>query len=160
MMKATAPCVSRESERVRLKPDPTDVTAVPRAESAVIAFPAGIPGFESCRRFVLVTAPELAPFAYLNALDPPAASFLTIDPSLLDPAYDKTLRDFERARLNAPAPGARPEDALLWLAIVTVGPDGGTANLRAPVVINPRRMVGCQFIRDESEYPVNFPIGG
>ena len=126
----------------------------PHADAAVITFPAGIPGFESCRRFVLMTAPEIAPFAHLNALDPPAASFLTIDPRLLDPAYDLTLRDFERARLNA---GTEP---LLWLAIVNLGPEGASANLRAPVVINPARLIGCQFIRDDHDYPVRFPFGG
>jgi flagellar assembly factor FliW len=157
MRKAIVPVRSPEPSTAQ---SPDGPSVQPRAESAVIAFPAGIPGFESCRRFVLVTAPELAPFAYLNALDPPAASFLTIDPALIDPAYDRTLRDFERARLNAPASSERPEDALLWLAIVTIGRDGGTVNLRAPVVINPRRMIGCQFIRDESEYSVSFPIGG
>jgi flagellar assembly factor FliW len=126
---------------------------LPHADSAVIEFPAGIPGFETCRRFVLVDSDELAPLCCLNALDPPQASFLTIDPLLLDPSYDLTLRDFERARLDAAG------DPLLWLAIVTVTPEGATANLRAPIVINPRRLVGCQFIRDDSKYPVHFPIG-
>jgi flagellar assembly factor FliW len=136
-------------------PPPADGRRGPTVgqESLVVEFPAGIPGFETCRRFVLVTSPDLAPLTCLQALDPPEASFLAIDPTLLDPGYDLTLREFERARLGA------GDEALVWLAIVTVADKTATANLRAPVVINPRRMLGCQFIRDDSEYPVRFSIG-
>ena len=124
------------------------------AESPVISFPGGVPGFQMCRRFVVIAPEELAPLRCLNALDSPEPSFLVIDPLLVDPSYDLTLRDFERARLGAPG------ETLLWLAIVTVTPEGATVNLRAPVVINTARMVGCQFIRDNSDYPVSFPIVG
>lgn len=122
-------------------------------EPLIVEFPAGIPGFETCHRFVLVSSPELAPLACLQALDPPEASFLAVDPRLLEPGYDLTLREFERARLGA------GDEPLLWLAIVTIANGEATANLRAPIVINPRRMTGCQFIRDEVEYPVRYSLG-
>ncbi len=123
------------------------------SQELVVEFPSGIPGFEACRRFVLVTAPDLAPLACLSSLDPPEASFLVIAPTALDRGYDLTLRQFERARIGA------GNDPLLWLAIVSVAGGVATANLRAPVVINPRRMLGCQFIRDEEKYAVSFPLG-
>ena len=119
----------------------------------VVEFPAGIPGFESCRRFVLVASAELSPLGCLKALDSPDVSFLVIDPTLLYLGYDLTLSEFERARL-----GASPDEPLLWLAIVTITENEATANLRAPIVINPRRMTGCQFIRENDEYLVRFPI--
>ncbi len=122
-------------------------------EPLIVEFAAGIPGFETCHRFVLVSSPELAPLACLQALDPPEASFLAVDPRLLEPGYDLTLREFERARLGA------GDEPLLWLAIVTIANGEATANLRAPIVINPRRMTGCQFIRDEVEYPVRYSLG-
>jgi flagellar assembly factor FliW len=127
-------------------------TAVPTGR-LVIDFPSGIPGFESCRRFVVIASPELAPLACLRALDPPEASFLAIDPRIIDPEYDLTLREFERVRLGA------GDEPLLWLALVTVAGDSATVNLRAPVVINPRRMLGCQFIRDDRDYSVSHPLG-
>lgn len=122
-------------------------------EALVVTFPAGIPGFETCRRFVVIASPEIAPLAWLKALDPPEASFLTIDPRLVDREYDLTLREFERGRLAA------GDDPLVWLSLVTVTGDKATVNLRAPIVINPRRMIGCQFIRDDRDYPVHFPLG-
>ncbi len=130
-----------------------DAAGAAAGEPLIVEFPAGIPGFETCHRFVLVSSPELAPLACLQAVDPPAASFLTVDPRLLEPGYDLTLREFERARLGA------GDEPLLWLAIVTITNGEATANLRAPIVINPRRMTGCQFIRDEVEYPVRYSLG-
>lgn len=122
-------------------------------ERQIIDFPAGIPGFEQCRRFILIAPPELAPLACLRAIDPPEASFLVIDPRIVTADYDLTLREFERVRLGV------SDEPLLWLALVTVTGDAATVNLRAPVVVNPRRMLGCQFIRDDHEYPVSHPLG-
>lgn len=134
---------------------PAGVTRAPRnSEPQVVEFAAGIPGFETCHRFVVITSPDLAPLSCLQSLDPPEASFLLVDPRLLDPSYDVSLREFERVRL-----GAAVGEPLLWLAIVTVADGKATANLRAPIVINPARMQGCQFIRDDDRYPVHFPLG-
>jgi flagellar assembly factor FliW len=80
-------------------------------------------------------------------------SFLVIDPRLLSFGYDITLSEPERARI-----GAGPDEPLLWLAIVTITESDATANLRAPVVINPGKMLGCQVIRDNDQYPVQFVI--
>lgn len=84
------------------------------------------------------------------ALDAPQVSFLTIDPTLLDPRYHLTLREFERARIRA------ADEQLMWLVILTVTRRGISANLGAPIVINSRWMLGCQFIRDDSDYPIRF----
>jgi flagellar assembly factor FliW len=119
----------------------------------VIHFPAGIPGFEGCRRFVLLVSEALTPLSCLQSLDPPEPSFVTVDPAVLVPNYDFTLRELERRRL-----GAAVRDRLLWLASVTVTDCSAKANLRAPFVINPDRMLGCQFIRENDAYPVGFPI--
>ena len=129
----------------------TDTPAC-NASQVVIEFPAGIPGFENCRHFVLITSPDLSPLQCLQAVDVPNASFLAIDPTLIDESYDLTLREFERFRIAA------GRDPLLWLALVTVAGEDATVNLRAPIVINPTRMLGCQFIRDDRDYPVHLPL--
>jgi flagellar assembly factor FliW len=122
-------------------------------ETAVVEFPSGIPGFESHRRFILITSAELSPLGCLKSVDSSDVSFLVIDPRLLSFDYDLTLSDFERARL-----GAGPGEPLLWLAIVTITEQAASANLRAPVVINPAKMIGCQVIRENDQYPVQFVI--
>ena len=132
---------------------PANLSATPDVQ--VVEFSAGIPGFEMCRRFVVIALPATVS-AQLSAVARSAGSVVSHRRSTAARSADNdfTLREFERARL-----GAAVDEALVWLAIVTVALDGSaTANLRAPVVINARRMVGCQFIRDDHEYPVRFPL--
>jgi flagellar assembly factor FliW len=129
------------------------VTLAQPVESIVVDFPSGIPGFESHQRFVLIASAELSPLGCLKAVDATDVSFLVIDPRLLFLSYDLTLNEFERARI-----GARSDEPLLWLAIVTITEREATANLRAPIVINPANMIGCQVIRENDQYPVQFVI--
>lgn len=119
----------------------------------VIAFPSGMPGFEQCRRFVLLSSDELAPFQCLQSVDGPAASFLVIDPRRALPDYRCALSETDRLRL-----GGTEDDALLWAAIVTVQADQTLVNLRAPVVINPTLMVGYQLMPSNGIYPLRFEL--
>jgi flagellar assembly factor FliW len=115
--------------------------------ASVVQFAHGLPGFERCRRFVVLSDARLAPFTALHGLDAPGPTFLTLDPRGLVADYAVALGPRERARLDAGA-----EEPLLWLAIVHVDETALTANLRAPIVINPRRMIGLQIVGDESPY--------
>ena len=119
----------------------------------VIEFPAGMPGFEQCRQFVLLSSDELAPFQCLQSVDGPAASFLVIDPRRAPPDYRCALSETDRVRL-----GGTEDDALLWAAIVTVQAEQTLVNLRAPVVINPSLMVGYQLMPSNSLYPLRFEL--
>ena len=59
-----------------------------------------------------------------------------------------------RARL-----GAGDDSALLWLALVTMDAgQGPSVNLRAPIVVNPARMLGFQVMPHESLYPLRHPL--
>jgi flagellar assembly factor FliW len=127
----------------------TSVTA-----DTIVTFPDGLPGFETARRFVLVRAEGLAPFTLVRGVDPGAPAFVAIEPARVDAEYPATLGAADRVRL-----GAGPDDALLWLALVTIGEDGAaTANLRAPIVINPARMVGLQVVDAGGHYALDHPL--
>ncbi len=137
-----------------LRTSELDVPDAPPAHTPVadntIEFPDGIPGFESCRRFVLLASEEAAPLQRLDAVDGPAASFLGVDPRLVFPTYRCRLNDSELRRLKADE-----TTTLVWLALVMVEADGTVAvNLRAPIVINPERMIGCQSMPDSGLYPI------
>ena len=121
-------------------------------ENAVITFAEGLPGFEKCRRFVLLSSEDLAPLWCLQGLDAPEPSFLAVDPALVLPRYRRVLSDADHARLG--------DDELdfVWLALVTVSGEDAVVNLRAPVVINAKRMVGAQVIQDRSPYQINHPL--
>ena len=125
------------------------------ADPGVVTFVNGLPGFETCRRFVLMSAPTLEPFVYLNALDAPQPSFLMVDPRLIMADYQMPLTDADRRRLDAGG-----DDALLWLAMVRIGDGEAAVNLQAPIVVNPRRMVGLQVVGADSDYPAGHPLPG
>jgi len=54
---------------------------------------------------------------------------------------------------------ADPGDPLLWLAIVRMGSSEDTCvNLRAPIVVNPRRMLAIQALPHDSAYRHDHPL--
>jgi flagellar assembly factor FliW len=119
------------------------------ARNAVV-FPDGIPGFEACRRFVLLTSAAIQPLQRLEAIEGPSAAFLGIDPRLVLEGYRCRLTDSDMRALGADA-----NSTLLWFAIIASEADGTlVANLRAPIVINPQRMLGRQVLPDEGLYPI------
>jgi flagellar assembly factor FliW len=85
-----------------------------------------------------------------KSVEGPQADFLVIDPRRVLPNYRCELSDADRLQLAAGA-----ETVLLWLALVTIETDGAiTVNLRAPIVVNPERMIGKQVIPHDSIYPL------
>jgi len=116
----------------------------------VVVVPAGLPGFEHCRRFVIITAPVLDPLTCLQGLDDSRPTFLAVDPRLVVPDYHVDLADADRRRL-----GARDGAPLVWLAVVRLESDAAIVNLRAPVVVNPELMLGMQLVPAESPYAID-----
>jgi flagellar assembly factor FliW len=119
----------------------------------IVTFPLGVPGFEQCRKFVLLAGDELEPLRCLHAVDS-AVSFLVLDPRLALPGYRCQLSQTDLVRL-----GATEHEVLLWLSLITVDASGAAfANLRAPIVINPERMLGYQVMPHNSLYPLRHPL--
>jgi flagellar assembly factor FliW len=116
----------------------------------VVTFPSGLPGFEHCRRYVVAAASALEPFVCLHGLDDPGPSFLLVDPGHVAADYRVPLSADDLRRLDA-ASG----DALVWRVIVNLDAEGATVNLRAPIVVNPRRMRGLQVLANDVGYPVD-----
>lgn len=121
----------------------------------VVTLVDGLPGFESCRRFLLLSSPSIAPLMCLQGLDEDKPAFLAVDPRIVEPGYSSWLDDLQRRRLSASA-----ETPLLWLAIVHVA-DGAasTVNLRAPLVVNPEKMRGLQLLAGHDAYGTNHRLG-
>jgi flagellar assembly factor FliW len=129
-------------------PGPVTVDA-----GAVVTMVAPMPGFESCRKFVVAVNPDLAPFTALSGVDESTPAFLAVDPRLVLHGYDTPLDDTVRHQL-----GAAPGDTLLWLALVRATGDRALVNLRAPIVINPQQMRGVQLVPPDSPYSTDHPL--
>lgn len=124
------------------------------AVDGVVTFAEGLPGFEDQHQFMLVASPDMQPFTVMQGIDDCGPSFVAIDPRAVDHGFQATLDRADLARLSA---GDR--DTLLWLAIIAPQADGSaTANLRAPVVINPGTMRGIQVIAVDSPYRTDHPL--
>ena len=111
----------------------------------ILTFPAGLPGFESNRRFVLLSSEAIAPLQCLHAVDGELPAFLVIDPNLISAEYRSTFA--ESALAGVATPGVN----LVWLALITLCGDNEppTVNLRAPVIINPEQMIGAQIVSSD-----------
>jgi flagellar assembly factor FliW len=120
----------------------------------IISFPEGVPGFEACRRFVVLSCDGTEAYQCVQGLDASRPAFLVTDPASVLPGYRLQLNPADRRRLDV-----QEGDTLAWLAIVTIGADDSlTVNLRAPLVINPRLMVGFQVMPHDCLYPLRHPL--
>src|SRR5215831_6941511 len=52
-----------------------------------LEFPGGLPGFDSCRRFVAVRFVKSDPLVYLQSLEDPGLCFITMPILAVDPRY-------------------------------------------------------------------------
>ncbi len=121
---------------------------------AVIEFPDGLPGFETCRQYVLLSGPAVAPFTIVQGIGPGGPAFAAIDPAQVVDGYRAPLDDADRARL-----GATDDETLVWLALISPEQEPApTVNLRAPLVINPATLRGIQLIAADSPYPFAHPL--
>ena len=121
---------------------------------AMITFNEGLPGFENCRQFLLMTSADSEPFAVIRGVGPDGPSFVAIDPARVVPGYALVLDPADLVRL-----GSDGAQQLLFLCIVTVREDGhATVNLRAPLVINPASLRGIQIVTPESPYRIDHPL--
>ncbi len=122
-------------------------------EESCVLFPRGLPGFEQCRRFVLLEPPELAPLVQMQSLEIPDLCFLALPARSVAPDYDVALTPEDFLTLGS----ARPT---LDLALLSVGVEGTvTANLLAPVVINLATRVAVQAVRGDFQYSHQHPVG-
>jgi flagellar assembly factor FliW len=120
----------------------------------VLLFPDGLPGFEQCRHFVVLSDLAGGSLYGLSAVDGTEASFLAVDPRIVLPSYRCELSAGDRRRLQA-----GENASLLWLALVTMtDEESGSINLRAPIVINPERMIGFQVMPHNTLYPLHHPL--
>ena len=124
-------------------------------EKSVLDFPQGIPGFETCHRFIHIQ-PENSVFSSLQSLDNPEIAFIVISPFMVCPDYAFNLNDDITQMLQL----SKVEDALI-LGIVTV-PNGNlkaaTVNLQAPLVVNLKNNTGSQVILTDGIYPLRLSI--
>ncbi len=131
----------------------TETVAVKQENTVVL--PLGLLGFEQIKNYVLLADPEAEPFLWLQVVDDPGLAFLVVSPFLVKPDYrpDISQQDVEFLGVSSP-------DDVLMFNIVTVRPNGvSTVNLKGPIVMNRRTLVGKQIIpANVADLPLKFPL--
>ena len=107
----------------------------------VMTFPAGLLGFSSYTRFVLLQPDEDAVFFWLQSIEAPELAFVVTDPSIWASEYEVPIRQEQMRELGIDS----LEDAQV-LAIVNKRDRVLTCNLQGPLVVNTTQMRGQQVV--------------
>lgn len=118
-------------------------------------FVAPLLGLEQLRRFALVRLDEGGPLFSLQSLDDAGVSLLVLAPGAVFADYAPALDGVLRAALGL-GEGVEP----LLLVVVHAGEtlDGSTANLLAPIAVNPETLSAAQVVLTGSGLPLRAPL--
>ncbi|SHN41972.1 flagellar assembly factor FliW [Cryptosporangium aurantiacum] len=121
-----------------------------------IEFVSPMPGFPGRTSFMLVRLDQVGLLNSLRSVDDPDLRLFTIAPHQFFPEYAPEIDDETIAALGTTDPSQ-----LLVLLIVTAGdsPRDSTANLMAPIVVDPMTMRAAQCVLTGSNLPVRAPLG-
>lgn len=144
----------KEADALTIKPY-TRLVSLPIRPEHIFHFPEGLPAFEDFKDYVFAFKPDMSPFIFMHAVEPPGLSFVCVDPFLVCPGYAPRLGPSDQEFLHIECP-----EEVLVLSIVTVRPDvrETTANLQGPLAINMRTSIGKQIMCEGRTYPVRYRI--
>ncbi len=122
-------------------------------ESRIITFPAGLLGFASYKRYVLLQPDEEGVFFWLQSLDAPDLAFVVTDPALWVEEYQATIRREQMEELGMSA----AEEAQVFV-IVNKYDRSLTANLQGPLVVNLQNQKAMQLVLAEKKWSTRHEI--
>ena len=116
-----------------------------------------MPGFPERRRFALVQLDDDGVLCSMTSLDEPALRFLVVPPGRFFPDYAPEVEDDVLEDLEIGS-----EDDVLLLVVLNAGGSLATttANLAAPVLVNPTTRRAGQIVLDSPGLPVAAPLLG
>lgn len=117
-----------------------------------LLFEGGLIGLEDCRRWVVLTDSNNAALGWLQSLDQGHIALGVVSPRRFVPEYQLRVCRFELSSLGL----TTVHDAEV-VVIASRRESGFSLNLRAPIVINVEKRLGCQVIAKD-EYPVQYPL--
>ena len=120
-------------------------------EGNILTFPDGLPGFEGCRRFAIVPHGGSSPFEWLQSLENGSLAFLAMRPHQIFPDYAPRVPSTELEALGLDK-GIHGPHLYTLLTVPQGDPHGITANLLAPVLVNPSARLARQVIINNDEY--------
>ncbi len=124
-------------------------------DKAVLFFSLGVLGFPEVRRYVMLDHGQNTPLKWLQAVDKPELAFPMVPATDLVQDYHITVSPDDLAAL-----AMESTNDLLAFVILTIpngAPERTTANLKAPIVMNPTTHLARQVLV-EQDYPIRYPL--
>lgn len=121
----------------------------------VIFFPEGILGFDELHDFILVDDPSEEIFAWLQSCESEKIAFPVLEPELFTESYKV---DLSRRELDALELKTIGEARLFSIITIPQDPRLMTANLKAPLILNPRKRIGRQCVLQDHSLNIREPI--
>ena len=122
--------------------------------NSIITLLEPLAGFPKHLVYAILRSADTFPLVWLQSIDTCEICFPMLDPRIVKPDYSISLSGVARRELGL-LNGTQPE--LFVLVVIPEDIKQMTANLRAPLVINPDLRLGRQLILDEP-YPIRYPI--
>jgi flagellar assembly factor FliW len=136
--------------------DTTDARAGSAPALRLLSLTEPLPGFPGHRDYALVPADGQGRLHWLLSLGDDGPRFLTAAAPVFFPDYAPELPGAVRAELDL-ADGDRP---LLYCLLTVPGgdPAAATANLRAPLAVNPAAGLARQVVLPDVSHPIRRPL--
>jgi flagellar assembly factor FliW len=124
-------------------------------ENEVLHFPAGLPGFDEEKEFLLIAHETWQPLVLLQSTRQGGPGLVLAPIHKIDPDYELSLCEGDLKTLDIEGKVVE----LLRLAVVCFEEEGKvSANLLGPVVLNMDSRRGVQAIRNDHRYSARSPL--
>ena len=126
-------------------------------ENQIISLPSGLVGFSEDRRFVIREDDAAAPFLWLQSVDNNGLAFVMIEPHVSISNYELELTQEHLNKLDA-----KNIEELKVFVLVTMAKEmkDVTINLQGPLLFNPEKRLGLQFIIPDGKYSTRHLLFG
>ena len=126
-------------------------------ENQIITFPSGLVGFSEDHRFVIREDDAAAPFLWLQSVDSNGLAFVMIEPHVSVSNYELELTQEHLNKLDA-----KNIEELRVFVLVTMAKEmkDVTINLQGPLLFNPEKRLGLQFIIPDGKYSTRHLLFG
>jgi len=121
----------------------------------ILFFPIGILGFPEVHRYVMLDHSADTPLKWLQAVEKPELAFPIVQAAELLPDYRITVSSDDLATI-----GLETSADFVTCVILTIpngAPERTTANLKAPILINPKTRFARQVLTAE-QHPVQYRL--
>lgn len=118
----------------------------------ILLFRDGLIGFESCQHWVVLADGDNSSVAWLQSIHNPELGLPVVSPRRFVSDYQVRI---ESTRLEDLQLKSLKEAHVL--SVVSVDNEGPSLNLRAPILVNINRRLGCQVITHDDQ-PLRYPL--